>query len=121
MMHGRHHLSLSQAIKPVRRAWNVCSSTFQRHPFLVKTISSAGGFAFGDVLMQLGSQRRRPLRVDASRAAKMGAAGLLAGGPVGYGFILLMEHVSPSHRCGGLALHLHAGSPCTCLPALDPA
>ena len=62
-------------------------------------MSSAAGFAFGDILMQLGSQgRRRPLRLDSRRSAGMAAAGGLVGGPVGYGFILLMEMVNPSHR-----------------------
>eukprot|EP00887_Chlorella_sp_A99_P005519 scaffold1.g5519.t1 len=106
-MHKPAAFSLTHSVvRPVRRAWNAASAAFAEHPFLIKTVTSAGGFAFGDMLMQLGSApRRTPLRqrVDAARTGKMGAAGLVAAGPVGYAFILLMELVNPSHSKLALA------------------
>ena len=91
--------------RPVHRLWGSASRAIQRHPLLLKTVSSAVGFAFGDLLFQVGTgaalpwaqppagsaaeRRRRPL--DWNRAAAMGAAGLFIAGPAGYGFIVWME------------------------------
>jgi hypothetical protein len=82
-------------LRPVQRAWNFGASTFQRHPFLVKTISSGIGFAVGDGITQLGL-RKKGDAFDWPRNGKMGGAGILAAGPLGYLFIVWMEaHIMP--------------------------
>lgn len=93
--------------RPAQRLATAASTAFQRHPLLIKTVASGVGFAFGDLLFQLGSAaaaraRAKPappspplgaqLRgLDWRRAGLMGAAGLAVAGPVGYAFILWME------------------------------
>ena len=89
---GSHSLSLGGRLaRPVRAAWGAASKSFQRHPLLLKTLSSACGFGFGDVLFQLGTTRRKGQPLDWRRSAAMGAAGLVAAGPLGYAFIVWME------------------------------
>lgn len=104
MLHGHSSaLSLSAHPGPAARLWSTAVRTVQQHPFLLKTVSSGFGFAFGDVLFQLGtgaalpwaqpaangSKARRPL--DWNRSAAMGGAGLAVAGPVGYYFLMWME------------------------------
>ena len=77
MQGGHGALSLGTLVRPAQRAWGLAARTFQQHPLLVKTVTSGMGFAFGDVLFQLGAAPRgRPRTVDWARAAKMGGAGL---------------------------------------------
>lgn len=64
--------------------------TFQRHPFLVKTLTSGVGFAAGDALAQLGT-RKPGAKYDWQRTAKMAAAGWVAAGPLGYLFLVWMD------------------------------
>ena len=128
---GARPLGLGGLVRPAQRALDAAGAAFQRHPFLIKTVTSGIGFAFGDVLFQLGTTarpRRRPaaaaagqpaaprpapsvvaeaLRaVDWRRAGAMGAAGLAVGGPLGYALIVWMERnlfTAAPHRCGGRA------------------
>ena len=103
--------------RPLQRVWNASVGTFQRHPFLVKTLSSGVGFAFGDALTQAAT-RREDDPYDWRRTAAMAGAGLAVAGPVGYGFIIWMEgHVmtaAPARwvwvrgaRCLGSSIRLH--------------
>ena len=105
MQQGHPSLSLGGRLaRPVARLWGAASSTFQKHPLLIKTVSSGFGFAFGDVLFQLGTTRRRGQAMDWRRAAAMGGAGLAVAGPLGYAFILWMEGnlmTAAPHGCGG--------------------
>ena len=78
------------ATRPLMRVWNAGVGTFQRHPFLVKSVTSGIGFAFGDVLTQMATRRKEDA-YDLRRTAAMGAAGLAVAGPLGYGFIVWME------------------------------
>jgi hypothetical protein len=87
---SNHSHSFRLAVQPLQRTWNLAATTFQRHPFLIKTLSSGVGFAVGDGLTQLGL-RRGTEPYDWERTGKMGAAGLAVAGPVGYLFILWME------------------------------
>lgn len=112
---GARPLGLSSLTRPAQRALDAAGAAFQRHPFLIKTVSSAFGFAFGDVLFQLGTTarpKRRPVAadhppaaahpppnavaealqaVDWRRAGAMGGAGLVLAGPLGYALIMWME------------------------------
>lgn len=91
-MHWNTHALATQVQQPFNRAWGVVTRTWSRNPFLVKTLTSGMGFAFGDVLMQLGTRKHKHHRpLDWQRSAKMGAIGLTVAGPVGFGFILWME------------------------------
>lgn len=76
--------------RPLVVCFNTGVSTFQRHPFLVKTVSSGIGFAVGDAFTQLAT-RRKEEPYDWARTAAMGGAGLCVAGPLGYGFIVWME------------------------------
>jgi hypothetical protein len=75
----------------VRHLYRSATKAIAAHPFLIKTVSSGFGFAFGDVLFQLGTTRRKGLPMDWRRSAAMGGAGLAVAGPVGYCFIMWME------------------------------
>jgi hypothetical protein len=104
VLHGHSHsLPLGTRLaRPVQRLWGTATRTFAQHPFLIKTVSSGFGFAFGDVLFQMGTTRRKGAPLDLRRAAAMGAAGLAVGGPLGYYFIMWMEGnimTSAPHRC----------------------
>lgn len=124
---GARPLGLSSLARPAQRALDAAGAAFQRHPFLIKTVSSAFGFAFGDVLFQLGTtarpRRRRAAAadhppaaahpppnalvealhaVDWRRAGAMGGAGLVLAGPLGYALIMWMEgnlFTAAPHRC----------------------
>ncbi len=102
MLHG-HSSSLplgGRLTNPVQRLWGKATSTVARHPFLIKTVTSGFGFAFGDVLFQLGT-RRKGQSLDWRRSAAMGGAGLAVAGPVGFYFIMWMERnimTSAPHR-----------------------
>ena len=87
---GSAHGVTVSLTRPLQRCWNAGVRTFQRHPFLVKTLSSGVGFAFGDALTQA-AMRREQERYDWKRTVAMGAAGLCAAGPLGYGLIIWME------------------------------
>ena len=105
MQHGHSHpLSLGGRLaRPVQRLADAAGRTFQRHPFLIKTVSSGFGFAFGDALFQLGTTRRQGKPLDWRRTAAMGGAGLAVAGPVGYYFLMWMEGnimTSAPYRCG---------------------
>lgn len=106
MLHGHSSaLSLGAHPGPAARLWSCAARTIQQHPFLIKTVTSGFGFAFGDLLFQLGtgaalpwaqpaaadssSKARRP--IDWQRAGAMGGAGLAVAGPVGYYFLMWME------------------------------
>lgn len=93
VLHGHSHsLPLgARLVRPVQRLWGTASKAFAQHPFLIKTVSAGFGFAFGDVLFQLGTTRRKGLPLDWRRSAAMGGAGLAAAGPLGYYFIMWME------------------------------
>ena len=66
MLHGRSRpLPLGTRLtRPVQRLWATTTKAFAQHPFLIKTVSSGFGFAFGDVLFQLGTTRRKGLPLD---------------------------------------------------------
>lgn len=91
MFQGGGHSSLRLSItQPIRNVANVGIQVFQRHPFLVKTLSSGVGFAFGDGITQLLTRRDQD-PYDWQRTIKMGASGLAIAGPLGYLFIIWME------------------------------
>lgn len=121
MLHGHSSaLSLGAHPGPAARLWSCAARTIQQHPFLIKTVTSGFGFAFGDLLFQLGtgaalpwaqpaaadssSKARRP--IDWQRAGAMGGAGLAVAGPVGYYFLMWMEAniwTAAPHCTGALA------------------
>ncbi|KAL4431255.1 hypothetical protein ABPG75_006511 [Micractinium tetrahymenae] len=120
MLHGHSSaLSLGAHPGPAARLWSTAARTLQQHPFLIKTVASGFGFAFGDVLFQLGtgaalpwaqpaasSSSRSKAPIDWRRAAAMGGAGLAVAGPVGYYFLMWMEAniwTAAPHCTGALA------------------
>jgi len=76
--------------RPLQQLFSFSIRTFQRHPFLVKTLSSGIGFAVGDSLTQLATRRKGEL-YDWPRTAAIGATGLCIAGPLGYLLIVWME------------------------------
>jgi hypothetical protein len=94
---GGAHALRAALTRPLARAW-------KKHPFALKTASAALGFAGGDALTQ--SAMRRPGEAyDWPRTAAMGAAGLVAAGPLGYAFLGWMEGaVLPSAPASGAAV-----------------
>lgn len=93
---GNVHAARVSFLQPFKHCFNLGVRTFQRHPFLVKTLSSGVGFAVGDSLTQLAT-RRKDEPYDWPRTTAMGAAGLLAAGPLGYLLIVWMEgNIMPS-------------------------
>lgn len=94
---GNVHAARFSFTRPLAQIWNAGVRTFQRHPLLVKTLSSGVGFAVGDSLTQL-AIRREGEPYDWPRTAAMGAAGLGVAGPLGYLLIVWMEgSIMPSN------------------------
>jgi hypothetical protein len=80
---------------PLAKVVNAGVRTFQKHPLLIKSLSSGIGFAVGDSFTQLAT-RRAGEHYDWPRTAVMGAAGLGVAGPLGYLLIVWMEgHIMP--------------------------
>lgn len=89
------HAARFSFTRPIQQCWNFGVTTFQRHPFLVKSLSSGIGFAVGDSLTQLAT-RRSDEPYNWPRTAAMGTAGLAVAGPLGFLFIIWMEgHIMP--------------------------
>lgn len=92
---GGARASSSPLVQPLAKVVHAAVRTFQKHPFLVKTLSSGAGFAVGDSLTQMAT-RRAGEPYDWPRTAAMGAAGLGVAGPLGYLLIVWMEgHIMP--------------------------
>lgn len=87
---GSHSLRF-QFTRPVRSLINTSVAVFQKHPFLVKTLSSGVGFAIGDGITQLLTRDSEKEAYDWTRTIKMGSAGLAIAGPLGYLFLIWME------------------------------
>ena len=90
MIPGSSGIARLPLIAPFIKTWNFGVGTFQKHPFLVKTVTSGIGFAVGDSFTQL-AIRREGEPYDWPRTLAMGAAGLTVAGPIGYLFIIWME------------------------------
>ncbi|KAL6769365.1 hypothetical protein ACKKBG_A30720 [Auxenochlorella protothecoides x Auxenochlorella symbiontica] len=91
MQHGGS-MGHSSSGGPLRRALALGSHLYQRHPLLIKCVTSGIGFAFGDVLTHLAAARARPMtRYSPRRTALMAAAGLCVAGPAGHVFLGWME------------------------------
>lgn len=90
MQGGNIHAARFSLLKPFRQIVGFGVRTFQKHPFLVKTLSSGIGFAAGDSLTQL-AIRREGEPYDWPRTVAMGTAGLAVAGPLGYLLIVWME------------------------------
>ena len=91
MIHGGHAYAAGfPLVQPFVKAINLGVRTFQKHPFLVKTLTSGVGFAVGDSLTQLAT-RREGEPYDWPRTAAMGAAGVGVAGPLGFLLIVWME------------------------------
>lgn len=98
------HATKINYMQPLQRGIRFATRTFQRHPFLVKTVTCGIGFAFGDILTQLGT-RKPGLKYDWPRTAKMAVAGWVAAGPLGYLFLLWMEkNILPKTPASRLAV-----------------
>lgn len=95
---------VSQGLRPFRQCFEFGLRTFQKHPFLVKSISSGIGFAVGDSLTQLAT-RREGEAYDWNRTLLMGGAGVAVAGPLGFLLIVWMEgHILPQSPTSRLAI-----------------
>lgn len=93
---GNVHAARLSFTQPLRQCWDFGIRTFQRHPFLIKTLSSGVGFAVGDSFAQLAT-RKKDEPYDWPRTAAIGATGLCVAGPLGYLLIVWMEsNILPS-------------------------
>lgn len=91
--------------RPLVRAWHVGVRTFQKHPLLIKSVTSGIGFAAGDALTQFAMSRKVSQEYDWPRTIAMGTAGLCLAGPLGYGLIVWMEgNIMTSAPLSGLAI-----------------
>jgi len=90
MFPGSSGITRFPLVAPLVKTWNVGVGTFQKHPLLVKTVTSGIGFAVGDSFSQLAIRRDKE-PYDWPRTIAMGAAGLTVAGPIGYLFIIWME------------------------------
>lgn len=91
MINGAHaHAARFPLVQPFIKVLNLGVRTFQRHPFLVKTLTSGVGFAVGDSLTQLAT-RREGEPYDWPRTVAMGGAGVGVAGPLGFLLIVWME------------------------------
>lgn len=105
MIHGAHaHAARFPLVQPFIKVFNLGVNTFQRHPFLVKTLTSGVGFAVGDSLTQLAT-RREGEPYDWPRTVAMGGAGVGIAGPLGFFLIVWMEsNIMPTAPTSRLAM-----------------